>query len=58
MLFLEPILFVDENSSEQNIIANLDGVIHSFSGSGSATTQYIVSYTRHIEEYDDYDSTQ
>lgn len=53
-----PILFVDENSSEQNIIANLDGVIHSFSGSGSATTQYIVSYARHIEEYDDYDSTQ
>ncbi len=53
-----PILFLDENSSEQNIIANLEGVIHSFSGEGSVSTQYILSYARHIEEYDDYDCTQ
>lgn len=49
-----PVVFLDDSSDEQTIIAQLVGVTHTLSCQGGGFTNYEIAYVREIEEKDDF----
>jgi hypothetical protein len=47
-----PIIFLDDSSAQQNIIATLAGIQHTIGATGGGFTTYHLTFGRHIEEKD------